>query len=136
MPPWFAQDLKHRQSSLRRRQEELQQEELDTRRKHERIIEELRGQAAQSEVQVEAERQRQRAMEMELSTLRGRLAHEAKEQGQWEQDCRRREQEEMESLMIELRRLRRLHPEQAARVAAALAAEGGGDGVAQSDLLL
>ena len=56
-------------------------------------------------------------MELELASLRGRLAHASKEQAQWEHDIRQREQVETEELMVELRRLRKLHPEAARQLA-------------------
>ena len=67
-----------------------------------------------------------------MAELRGRLSHAAKEHAQWEQDLRATEQKQMGEAMEDLRRLRKLRPEAAQRIArerqaeAAAASEGGG----------
>ena len=105
---FFAQELKHRKSSIRRRQEELEHDGESTQQQRAQILERLRTQVAESEEQLEETRRQQRAVELEVGTLRGRLAHATKEQAQWEQDNRVQSDKECEEAMQELRRLRRV----------------------------
>ena len=107
-PMLRAQELKHKKSSWRRRQEELEHEEETTRQQRLQILENLRTQVSESEERLEDMRRQQRDVELEVGTLRGRLAHASKEQGQWEQDNRTQSDRECEDAMQELRRLRRL----------------------------
>uniref|UniRef100_A0A7S2D4R3 Uncharacterized protein n=1 Tax=Haptolina brevifila TaxID=156173 RepID=A0A7S2D4R3_9EUKA len=111
-------EVKKQRDSLRRRQEEYEHQEQATAEEHTRIIETLRANAAESQEALEEERRRLRDLELELGTLRGRLAHSAKEQSEWEQDFRQGETTEMEGLMLHLRKLHRAHPEVAAAVQA------------------
>lgn len=104
-----SQELKHKKSSLRRRQEEVEHDEEATKRERTQILETLRVQAGESDERLEAERRRQKAVELELGTLRGRLTHVTKEQGQWEQDYKAASDKERDEAMEELRRLRRKH---------------------------
>lgn len=105
---FFAQELKHRKSSIRRRQEELEHDGESTQQQRVQILERLRAQVAESEEQLEETRRQQRAVELEVGTLRGRLAHATKEQAQWETDNRVQSDKECEEAMQELRRLRRV----------------------------
>ena len=105
---FFAQELKHRKSSIRRRQEELEHDGESTQQQRAQILERLRAQVAESEEQLEETRRQQRAVELEVGTLRGRLAHATKEQAQWETDNRVQSDKECEEAMQELRRLRRV----------------------------
>ena len=126
-PP--AQELKHRKSSNKKKLEVFDEEEITTAQQREAILEELRAQARRGEEALEAERKRGRAVALEVAELRGRLAHAAKEHGQWEQDSKAVEQQAAEAAMVELRRLRRAKPLLAARIAAersAGAPSGGG----------
>ena len=103
-----VQELKHKKSSLRRRQEELDHDGESTRQQRSQILEDLRIQLAESEERLEDTRRQHRQVELEVGTLRGRLAHGAKEHGQWEQDNRVQSDRECDDAMQELRRLRRL----------------------------
>ena len=105
---FFAQELKHRKSSIRRRQEELEHDGESTQQQRVQILERLRAQVAESEEQLEETRRQQRAVELEVGTLRGRLAHATKEQAQWETDNRVQSDKECDEAMQELRRLRRV----------------------------
>ena len=58
-------------------------------------------------------------MAVELAALRGRLAHASTEQAEWEQSSAMQAQLQETEAMSELRRLRKLKPEAAARYAAA-----------------
>lgn len=109
-------------SSMRRRQEDLQQEEEALQRQRQRILEDLRQQVSDGEAALEVERKAQRAIALEIAELRGRAAHEAKEQREWEETFRSMELQRAEEARAELRRLRLLFPEAAAQYRATHAA--------------
>ena len=118
--PW--QDIKKQRDALRKRQEEYEHQEQATAEEHMRILQGLRTHAAHSQEALEDERRKLRVLELELGTLRGRLAHASKEQSEWEQSCRQREQADTEASMLKLRKLRTKHPEAAAAVRAQMVA--------------
>ena len=103
------QELKHKKSSLRRRQEEVEHDEEATQRQRNEILQNLRVQLADSDERLDSERRRQKSVELELGTLRGRLTHVSKEMGQWEQDYKVQGDKMRDEAMEELRRLRRKH---------------------------
>ena len=116
--PAPRQELKHRKSSAGRRREVLEEDEEATAQQHAAILADLRAQAARGEEEVEAERRLQHEIAKEVAELRGRFAHAAKEQAQWEQDLRAQEDIEAKAAMVKLNRLRKLRPDVAARLAA------------------
>ena len=116
------QELKHKKSSLRRRQEEAEEAQASIRREREHILADLQRQVAESDQALEEERRKARAIEQEISTLRGRLTHAVKEHAQWENDQRVAADQEAQELLIELRRLRSENPSLAAAYAAEKAA--------------
>ena len=105
-----TQELKHKKSSMRRRAEDMEYDEEQTQKQRQEILAGLRRQAAESDEALDAEKRRQHAVELELGTLRGRLAHVAKEHSQWETDHRVEADRELEEAWVDLRRLRRKHP--------------------------
>jgi septation ring formation regulator EzrA len=126
------QELKHRKSGAKRKQEVYEEEEEATVRQRAAILADLRAQAERVEAELEAERARYRSISSEIAELRGRLAHAAKEQAQWETDLKVAEQKVTSAATIELQRLRLLKPAAAARIreersAGTLQLEGGGE---------
>ena len=107
----------HRKSAIRRKHEAADDDEEATVQQRQAILAELRARAARGEEALEAARKRQREVAKEVAELRGRLAHSAKEQAQWEQDLRAQEQKELTAVMDDLRQLRRAKPAVAARLA-------------------
>ena len=95
----------------------MDDEETTTQRQRQAILADLRVQAERGEEALEGARTRQREMAKEVAELRGRLAHTAKEQGQWEQDLKAQEEKQCSAAMDELRRLRKARPDAAARYA-------------------
>ena len=111
-------DLKHKKSSSRRKQEDLEHEDMALQQQRDHILADLRQQTSMAEQALEEERRKQRTVEQEISTLRGRIAHHVQEHAQWEKDHRVQAQREAEEALAELRRLRRVCPGPAAQYAA------------------
>ena len=112
------QELKHRKSSLRRRDEEHEVDNQGTAQQRQQILIDLQAKVEEGERELKVQRKLQEDVELEIATLRGRIAHGAKEQAVWENDLAVKEQQAREESMVELRRLRRLHPGLAAAIAA------------------
>ena len=77
-------ELKHKKSSTRRKQEDIEHDDMALQQQRAHILADLRQQVAAADEALEDERRKQRSVEQEISTLRGRLTHNSKEFAQFE----------------------------------------------------
>ena len=134
-PPEFDQarhDHKKAEKELKRKTEQLADAQREQQRREkqsrggaaassapvdEELVGELRESAEGGREQLARERQELMAVELAVSEMRGRLAHFARENAEYERERRRQHEQAVEEQMVEQRRLR------------AKAKHGGGAGV-------